>query len=71
VEADPVAAVPAPSPGAAAALDEQRHPHASGVSLSDDKGEFLVLPPVSVMTRALPPCPTPRAGTPPPRCPAR
>ncbi|GHA10190.1 hypothetical protein GCM10010345_13640 [Streptomyces canarius] len=32
--------------------------------------ELLILPPVSDVTRVLPPRPTPRAGTPPPRCPA-
>ncbi|MEV5382548.1 hypothetical protein [Streptomyces sp. NPDC052721] len=46
VEVDPVATVPASSPGASAALDEKWHLHASGVSLYDDNGEFLILPPV-------------------------
>ncbi|KOV90252.1 hypothetical protein [Streptomyces sp. NRRL B-3648] len=47
VEVDPVATVPISSPGAAAALDEKWHLHASEISLCDDKGDFLILPPVS------------------------
>lgn len=47
VEVDPVATVPISSPGAAAALDEKWHLHASEISLYDDKGDFLILPPVS------------------------
>ncbi|MEW2508708.1 hypothetical protein [Streptomyces sp. NPDC046870] len=46
VEVEPVATIPASSPGATAALGETWHPHASSVSLYDDKGEFLILPPV-------------------------
>ncbi|MCH0538505.1 hypothetical protein I3F58_02805 [Streptomyces sp. MUM 203J] len=46
-EVEPVASIPTSSPGAIAELDEKWHFHASRVSLYDDNGEFLVLPPVS------------------------
>ncbi|MEU0257157.1 hypothetical protein ABZ299_32860 [Streptomyces sp. NPDC006184] len=46
-EVEPVATIPASSPDAAAELDAKWHLHASSVSLYDDNGEFLILPPVS------------------------
>lgn len=47
IEVEPVATVPISSPGAVGDLDAQWHLHASNVSLYDENGEFLILPPVS------------------------
>ncbi|MEV5545515.1 hypothetical protein AB0L35_05140 [Streptomyces sp. NPDC052309] len=43
----PVAAVPAASPGAAEELDRQWQHHASAAALHGERGEFLMLPPLS------------------------
>jgi len=47
LEVEPVTTVPISSSGAMGELDEKWHFHASSVSLYDDTGEFLILPPVS------------------------
>jgi hypothetical protein len=47
IEVMPVATVPISSPGAVGDLDAQWHFHASNVSIYDENGEFLILPPVS------------------------
>ncbi|WP_037676842.1 hypothetical protein [Streptomyces griseus] len=46
-EVRPAATVPISSPDATGDLDAKWHLHASSVSLYDDHGEFLILPPVS------------------------
>jgi hypothetical protein len=47
LEVEPVAVVPASSPRAADELDEKWHHCASASALYVDKGEFLILPPLS------------------------
>lgn len=47
IEVKPVATVPVSSPGAVGDLDAKWHIYASSVSLYDDNGELLILPPVS------------------------
>ncbi|MCX4431951.1 MULTISPECIES: hypothetical protein [Streptomyces] len=46
-EVEPVAVIPASSPRAADELDEKWHHCASTSALYGDKGEFLILPPLS------------------------
>ncbi|BCM69169.1 hypothetical protein EASAB2608_04503 [Streptomyces sp. EAS-AB2608] len=46
-DVQPAAVVPASSPHAAHELDEKWHQYSSAGSLYDDRGAFLILPPVS------------------------
>ncbi|MER5533993.1 hypothetical protein [Streptomyces mirabilis] len=46
-EVEPVAVIPASSPRSADELDEKWHHCASASALYGDKGEFLILPPLS------------------------